>query len=333
MKASIKQISEMTGYSPATISNALNRKKGVNSETAQEVFRVAKEIGYIQENDIKKIVFVMYKSTGLIIEDTPFFSLMIDGFQNECRNSGYDMVISYLDKRKDDYETLLKSIINDPDSAIVLLGSELMGNDFDDFRDAKGLLMTLDYWSDDMSRNGVLINNEDSARKAVDYLIEHGHKDIGYLKGSFRIKAFRSRAVGYRISMNKHNLPIDKEYTVTLSTTMDGAYKDMLAYLEKKPKLPSAYFADNDMIAFGAMKALQESGYKIPEDVSIIGFDDLPYCEIVSPRLTSLRVPKQEMGRMAVRRMLEMIKYGDDVRAKTQVCTEFIERDSVRTIQ
>ncbi len=333
MKASIKQISEMTGYSPATISNALNRKKGVNSETAQEVFRVAKEIGYIQENDIKKIVFVMYKSSGLIIEDTPFFSLMIDGFQNECRNSGYDMVISYLDKRKDDYEALLKSITNDLDSAIVLLGSELMGNDFEDFRDAKGLLMTLDYWSDDMSRNGVLINNEDSARKAVDYLIEHGHKDIGYLKGSFRIKAFRSRAVGYRISMNKHTLPVNKEYTVTLSTTMDGAYKDMLTYLEKKPKLPSAYFADNDMIAFGAMKALKESGYRIPEDVSIIGFDDLPYCEIVSPRLTSLRVPKQEMGKMAVRRMLEMIKYGDNVKAKTQVCTEFIERDSVRTIQ
>jgi LacI family transcriptional regulator len=86
------------------------------------------------------------------------------------------------------------------------------------------------------------------------------------------------------------------------------------------------------MIALGAMKALQECGYRIPQDISIIGFDDLPFCEIASPRLTSLRVPKQEMGQIAVRRIIEIIKNSSEIKTQTQVCTEFVERDSVGTI-
>lgn len=188
----------------------------------------------------------------------------------------------------------------------------------------------LDYWAGDMSFNGVLINNADSSRKAVEYLIQKGHKEIGYLRGSFRIKAFRSRAVGYGTAMQKANLPVKNENTVTLPTTLNGAYQEMLKYLQKKSKLPTAYFADNDMIALGAMKALQEMGYRVPEDVSLVGFDDLPFSEISSPALTTLRVPKQEMGKLAVRRVIDMIKKDDDqVNTKIQVCTKFIERNSV----
>ena len=84
------------------------------------------------------------------------------------------------------------------------------------------------------------------------------------------------------------------------------------------------------MIALGAMKALQEMGYRVPEDVSLVGFDDLPFSEISSPALTTLRVPKQEMGKLAVRRVIDMIKKDDDqVNTKIQVCTKFIERNSV----
>lgn len=332
MKVSIRQISEKTGYSPATVSNALNRKKGVNKETSSEIFKVAKELGYINETSVTKIKFVMYKRNGMITEDTPFFSLMIDGFEKECREFGYEMVLCYLDRRNPDYENQVKWLISDTTSAVVLMGAELMEDDLEIFKGAKCPFLTLDYWSSDMSFNGVAINNADSARLAVEYLINKGHKEIGYLRGRFRIKAFRSRAAGYKVAMNKHDLPINSTYIVTLDTTMDGSYRDMLVALQEKKELPTAFFADNDMIALGAMKALQECGYRIPEDVSIIGFDDLPFCEIASPRLTSLRVPKQEMGQIAVRRIHDMIKKNTTVKLKTQVCTEFIERDSVRKL-
>lgn len=330
MKTNIKQISEITGYSPATISNALNRKKGVNKDTAEEIFKVARELGYVSEDNITKIKFVMYKRNGLIIDDTMFFPMMLDGFEKECRAAGYEMVVCYLDRRSDDFEDQLKWILNDSSSAVVLLGTELMEDDVELFRGAKCPFMMLDYWCEDMRVNGVLINNSDSSRMAVDYLVSKGHRKIGYIRGDFRIKAFRSRSAGYQIALKKHNISLEEKYIITLRTTMDGAHADMLNYLSRNPELATAYFVDNDMIALGAMKALQERGYDIPGDVSIIGFDDLPFSAICSPGLTSIKVPKQEMGKIAVRKMVEIIKGEAQAVTKTQVCTEFVERGSVK---
>ena len=115
---------------------------------------------------------------------------------------------------------------------------------------------------------------------------------------------------------------------------MNDAYQDMLQYLKKNPKLPTAFFADNDMIALGAMKALQERGYRIPEDVSIVGFDDLSFSAISSPALTTLRVPNKEMGKIAVRRLVELVEgIGTDTVTKTQVCPSIIYRDTVKKME
>lgn len=332
MKVSIKKISEITGFSPATVSNALNYKKGVNKDTAAQVFKIARELGYIEESRITKIKFVTYKKRGSIMEDTPFFSLLMDGVEKECRACGLEMSLHTLDQREDDYEEQVRRLIHDRTAGIILLGTELAEEDLEIYRTAECPFITLDYWSSDMSFSGVLINNVDSARMAVEYLVNKGHKKIGYLRGNFRIKAFRSRAVGYQVGMNKANLPVEKKYTITLSANMDGAYRDMLEYLSKQRELPTAFFADNDVIALGAMKALNEKGIRIPEDVSMIGFDDLPFCEISSPRLTTIRVSKQEMGQIAVRRMKELIVSGGGAKQKIQVCTQFMERDSVRDL-
>ncbi len=334
MKVSLKQISEITGYSPATISNALNYKRGVNKDTAAKVFEVARELGYIEENRITKVRFVVYKKTGQILDDTPFFPMMMDGAEREARNCGLEMSVMMIDRRVDGYENQIQQLVHDKTCAMIILGTELSDEDLLPFRHALSPVLILDYWSSDMSFDGVLINNADSARMAVEYLVKKGHKKIGYLRGNVRIKAFRSRAVGYQVGLNKAGIAMDKHYIFTLSTTMDGAYHDMLALLESRvtslKDLPSAFFADNDMIAFGAMKALKEKGYRIPEDISIIGFDDLPYCEIVSPRLTTIRVSKQEMGAVAVNRMKQLITTHGSSHLKMQVCTQLIERDSVR---
>lgn len=332
MKAGIKQISDITGFSAATVSNALNRKKGVNQKTAEEVFRVAREIGYLDKGTVTKIKLLIFKKNGLIIDDTPFFSLLISGFEQECREAGFEMVIGNLDARHPDYVEQTKQLINEPGAAIVLLGTELSPADLKLFKEAACPLLLLDYWSFDMSFNGIMINNSDSARVAVNYLIARNHTKIGYLKGKFRILGFEQRQSGYRSALRENGVELNPDYIVELSTTMNSAYLDMLDYLSNHPVLPTAYFADNDVIALGAMKALQEKGYRIPEDISIIGFDDLPFCDISSPRLTSLRVPKQEMGRIAVRKIIDMIRKEDEVRTKTQICTDFIERDSVKTI-
>ena len=297
MKVSIRDLSKITGFSPATISNALNHKKGVNRETAEEIFRVARETGYLSANAVTKIRLLIFKKNGQIIEDTPFFQSLIEGFEEECHRLGYEMVISRADQREADYENQVREILHEQGAAVVVLATEMMDGDLEPYRNAPCPLILLDHWSESMEFNAVLINNADAARMITEHLLNYGHKEIGYLKGSFRIKGFRSRYVGFLTALRKKKIPYREEFTVTLGTSLNDAYQDMLKYLEKNPVLPTAYFADNDMIALGAMKALQEKGYRIPEDVSIVGFDDLPISAYTSPSLTTIRQERLELGK------------------------------------
>lgn len=334
MKVSIRDLSKITGFSPATISNALNHKKGVNRETAEEIFRVARETGYLSANAVMKIRLLIFKKNGKIIEDTPFFQSLIEGFEEECHRLGYEMVVSRADQREPDYEKQVRDLLHEQGAALVVLGTEMMDGDLKPFCNAPCPLVILDHWSESMQLNAVLINNADAARMITEHLLENGHKEVGYLRGAFRIKGFRSRFVGFQTALRKNKIPYKEEYTVTLRTSLNEAYQDMLQYLEKNPKLPTAFFADNDMIALGAMKALQEKGYRIPEDVSVAGFDDLPFSEISSPALTTLQVPNREMGKIAVRRLAELIEgIAADAVTKTQVCPKIVYRDTVKKIQ
>ncbi len=334
MKVSIKQISQITGFSPATVSNALNRKKGVNKETADKILRMAEELGYQPEKIITKIKFVTYRKNGLIIDNNQFFPAMIEGVERQAKDLGYETIFSRLDCEDESFEERLEEVLEDTSSLMILLGAEMLDEDYIPFRSYKGHMVLLDGWSEDMRFDGVMINNTDSVCHAMEYLIENGHREIGYLKGNYRIKAFRYREYGYIRVLEKYRLPIKKEYQVTIGTQLESAYEDMKKYLEGAPKLPTAYFADNDIIALGTIRALKEKGIRIPEDVSIVGFDDIPFGAVSVPELTTIHVYKQEMGGVAVRRVLDYIRYpGRHEKMKIQICTKFIERGSVKDLR
>ena len=332
MKVSMKDISRETGVSVATVSNALNHKQGVNARTAERVFEAAKRLGYFTESHISKVKFVIYKRNGVIVEDTPFFQMMIAGVEEECRSRGMEMVLCNLDRRDVNFEEQLRWVQNDKSSGVILLGTEMLDEDAPLISGLTVPFVVIDFWKEDMTFNTILINNADASRMATDYLIHKGHKEIGYLRGDFRIRPFQSRASGYRSALRRAKLAIREENIFTLRTTLNGAYEDMKRYLLRSPKLPTAFFADNDMIALGAVKAMTDMGVRVPDDVSVVGFDDLPFSSISAPPLTTLRVPKMEMGRVAVRRIAEIIKTGEDLCLKQQVLPMFIERDSVKSV-
>jgi LacI family transcriptional regulator len=332
VKPSIKQLSVLTGYSPATISNALNNKLNVNQETVNKIWKAARETGYINENSISSIRLTVCRTHGEVVNDTPFFSALISGVENECRALGFATIISHLDKADPNFDRLLKQILSDRTAANLVLATELTEDDAKIFLNSMSPIVLVDTWFEDMDFDTVGIDNTDSTFKAVTYLINCGHKRIGYLKSNTSINNFLYRGYGYRRAMNRNGLEILSKHTVLLTPSMDGSYKDMKKYLAEKTDLPTAFFADNDNIALGACKALQDCGYRIPEDISVIGFDDMPFCEIATPPLTTVRVFKQVMGAEAVRRLVQVIRSEKMIKVKTQICTEFIERESVRNI-
>lgn len=332
MKVSIRKISEITGFSPATVSNALNHKRGVNPETAEAILKTAEELGYHTGEKIRKIRFVIFRKNGLIIDDSPFHPAVIEGVERQAKLLGYETLFCHVDVNDPEYNAQLHEILTDSESAIVLLGTEMLEEDFEPYIHAKNKIILLDGWSDKYFFDSVLISNTDSAAKAVEYLIKNGHRDIGYLRGDFRIQAFRYREIGYKRVMEAHGLEIHPEFIATVGTKIETAYEGMKTYLEQTLMIPTAFFADNDAIAIGAMRALKESGYDIPGDVSIIGFDNISFGAISNPPLTTINVYKREMGEMAVRELLFSIENKNKVKTKIQVCTDFVERASVRKI-
>jgi Transcriptional regulators len=334
VKVSIKQISEETGFSPATVSNALNRRKGVNGETAEKILKAAERLGYQSDKAITSIRFVTYRKNGLIIDDCQVFPAMIEGVEQQAKELGYETTFSRLDHKDEDFEERLNEVVDDTGSILILLATEMIEEDFEPFRRYKGRMVLLDGWSEQMDFDGILINNTDAACHAVEYLIEKGHTEIGYLRGDYRIKGFQYREYGYKRAMERAGLRPDPKQIITIGTKLESAYEGMKEYLEQEPALPTAYFADNDVIALGAMRAMKEKGIRIPEDVSVVGFDDSKFGLISVPGLTTVHIYKHEMGATAVRRALDYVKNQDKAeKMKIQVCTTFVERESVRDLK
>lgn len=333
MKANIKQISQITGFSPATVSNALNRKKGVNGETSEKIIKAAEELGYQFEKPLKRIKFVTYRKNGMIIDDSQIFPDMIEGVERQAKALGYETTFSRLNYEDPEFGARLREVLEDTGCLMILLGTEMMEEDYEPFKEFKGRMVILDGWCEEMRFDSILINNTDASCRAVEYLIQKGHKKIGYLKGDYRIKAFCYREYGYERALLRHGLKAEPRYTATVGTQLESACEGMKRYLMEQKELPTAFFADNDVIALGAMRALEECGIKIPDQVSLVGFDDIKFGAISAPGLTTIHVYKQEMGEAAVRRAVDYIKYpGRSVKMKIQVCTDFVERNSVRNL-
>lgn len=321
----------MTGYSPATVSNALNHKKNVSRETADKIVRTARKLGYFKDNSVTKLKLVLFRENGTIIDNTPFFPTLISHFEQESRQNGYETVLYNLDRRSENFENELDALLNDPECAIVLLATEMKGRLIERFRHALTPVVVLDNWTTDMGLDAVCINNPDSARMAAAYLIEQGHTHIGYIRSSFRIHNFRARHQGLERALDRAGLSLRRRDIVTVRPNTEGAYEDTLSWLREHQDLPTAFFADNDLMALGAMRAFQASGLRIPEDISVIGFDDLPFSVLSSPPLTTVGVDNGELGRAAVRRIVQRIKSRDEPQLKVEIATRFTVRDTVST--
>lgn len=335
MKPTVKDIARAANVSPGTVSNALNNRKGVSEEIKQLVFKTAKELGYSRENssDRSTIRFIIFKRHGYVVSDTPFFSSLIEGIEKECRMQGYELLISHVSTGDTDFKETIGSINGDYNSGILILATEMTPEDVALFGGNGVPVVLLDSCFINSPYDCVLIGNTDAAYNATGYLIEKGHKQIGYLHSSAYINNFYFRRQGYAEALRDRGLKEEESFRLCLEPTMEGAYRDMKAALEKETlALPTAFFADNDIIAFGAMRALKEKGLRIPEDISVVGFDDMPFCEITSPRLTTIRVFKQEMGSIAVKRLLQRMSGKEQVVQKIEIGTELVMRESVKAI-
>lgn len=338
MSISAKELAQKLNVSPATISMVLNHKPGISEETRDRVLSAAKKYGYDLSKysyslaETKNICFIIYKKNGQVVSDTPFFSDLTEGISNTCQTNSLSLNILYIYGNQP-VEPQLKELYDKEYHGLLLLATEMEQQDFLPFLDLPCPLVALDCYYEDMSFDTVLINNVQGSYMATSHLIQRGFTRIGYLKSSFQIANFAERADGYFKALRSSNIKKNMDYVLELSPSMETAYLDMKTLLATGIPLADAYFADNDLIAAGAMRALTEAGIKIPGDVSIVGFDDIPMCNFLSPTLSTMRVEKQNFGMLAVNQLLSRIQSPSQSLVKLALSTRLVSRESVRDFQ
>lgn len=330
MKAIMQDIARLAGVSPGTVSNALNNRKGVGRNTKEKIISIANELGYYKSNpkeESKVIRFIIYKRHGYFVSDTPFFSELIEELEIECRNEGYELLVFHV-SYNDDIEKIMK---REKAAGVLVLATEMEEADLLPFKNLNVPIIFLDNYFKNADFDYVLINNVKGSYNITNYLIENGHTEIGYIGSTKPINNFTYRYEGFKMALLKSGLKVDCKLQVLLEPTIEGAYRDMKNKLSNNAlKLPTAYFAFNDKIAFGAIKAMKEYGIKIPEQVSVVGFDDIAFCKISTPKLTTVRIYIKYIGKIAVKRLIQKISDPDDVKLKIQISNSIIERESVK---
>lgn len=334
MSITAKELARKLNLSEAAVSIALNNKPGVSTATRQLVLEAAEKYGYDftrisgKQRQTGTIVFAIFQKHGAVVSDTPFFTELRESIQNTCRELGCRLTIQYL-YDDDELTDKIDDIVYSDCVGILLQGTEMHREDFRPFERIRLPIVLLDVYLSSIKRDCVLINNEQGAYLAADHLIRRRKQQPGYLRSSYSICNFDERADGFYQAIRKHGYPVSQSIVHRLSPSIDGAYADMLELLKSGEHVGGCYFADNDNIAIGAMRAFREMGYRIPEDVAIVGFDNIPMCNYTEPALTTVNVPRHYLGEVAVRRLLEVQQAKQFVPLKIEVDTNLVKRRSV----
>jgi LacI family transcriptional regulator len=179
--------------------------------------------------------------------------------------------------------------------------------------------------------NEVVVDNVDGAYKAMRHLLDLGHKDIAFIGGDRETYASIERHQGYKLALSERGIPMNENYVIFDKFYINSGYKNAMTLLQKKDR-PTAIFAVSDSVAVGVYKAARELDIRIPEQLSVVGFDDSQYAEILSPMLTTIRTPIKEMGQRAIEIMVKAIKEKQIIKETVLFYPTLIERESTMAI-
>lgn len=334
MSITSKELAKILNLSPAAISMALNNKPGVSTATRKLVLETADKYGYdfsklAEKHNLKgTIYFIIYKKHGAVVSDTPFFSEVSEGVAAGCKKADYKLKITYIYEDEEDVAEQLEEIQYSDCIGLIVLGTEMRPEDLKPFQKLPLPFVLVDTYFETITCDCVLINNVQGAYLAASHLIKKTKKQPGYLHSSYDIGNFAERNSGFFKAVRAHGMSSAQSIVHRLTPSMDGAYADMKEIIAQGETLASCYFADNDLIAMGAMKALKEAGYKIPGDIAIAGFDNLPFSKVIEPSLTTVNVPKHYMGEMAAERLITLLHDSGAAPVKIEISTALVERRS-----
>lgn len=332
-KVRMKDIAEKLSISINAVSLALNNKSGVSDETRQRVLKAAKELEYnegyqffIKSNQFDNICIM---TEEINFRDVKFYSDVILGIENEAKKNKYDLIINFIDRNN---YIVPPSIEQRKVSGIIIVGyvsddylNKVLSYDIP--------VILVDHASMLINTDAVLTQNVQGSFMETKYLIDKGHRDIGFFGDIESSLSFNERWIGYNSAMKKYNIPVKSEFCFTEfieQYAVKNDYKGVREMLDKREKFPTAWVCANDSAAVTLVNALELIGIKVPDDISVIGFDDIELCKIITPNLSTIHVNKDLMGAAAVKNLIKRIHDKNMPCYHTRLEVDLIERKSVK---
>ena len=334
MKPTIKDIAKKAGVSIATVSYVINETKPISPQTKNRVVKTIKELNYHPSNSARSLVTGNTGNIGFILTDEhflrtePFYTRIFLGTEFEARNEGYYILLTSIKSDFDKKDILPRFVLNKSVDGIIIAG-KIPDSFIERLLRYKLPLVFIDYIPPTNGHPLVLIDNIQGGLLATEHLINLGHRNIAFITSSIDHPSFADRLKGYKQALENAKIPVNNHFIITSSnfTGRQAGYNIAKRLFSHQNDL-TAVFAANDAMAIGVMHFLGTKGYKLPEDVSVIGFDDIEADLLLNPSLTTIRVPKIELGAEALKLIVNTLKNKKSLSKKIIVPVELIIRES-----
>ena len=331
-KITIKHIADKAGVSYATVSLSLSGKGRISESTRKRVLEVASNLGYIAEDrPASNIPLMAFIDTNSHMGG--FYISLIEGVIERLKEDNYAVILDICGEFGPDKimerKKVLERLYQDCDGILILSHWGVTVDEILQFLDHKIPFVVLDGGISGFERNYVTVDHYQGAFDAVEYLIKAGHRNIAHISGPKSHEHAQLRLKAYIDALERYKLPLREDYTVEGDYHKRSATAAMEKLLEVKP-VPSAVFVANDNMAIIAMQVAKDKGYRIPEDISFVGFDDIQAAELSEPPLTTVRQPLYDVGREGAEMLIGLMKSGNILTEPRVLKTRLVLRESVK---
>lgn len=331
----VMDVARASGVSGATVSRVLSGYEFVKESTRSRVLEAVDRLGYVANLQARSLAAGRSQIIGLLVPnlDNGYVGTIIQGIDKALERANYDLIL-YTSHRYPSKESFyVSAIASGLTEGLLLVAPQVPATYLDFLRNRNFPYVLIDQADSNENSPVVEANNWQGAYDATCYLCQSGHTRIAFITGALAIRSAVDRLRGYKAALTDCGIPIRNELIIEGDYQQRSGYEAAKRLLNPNDPPPTAIFASNDLSAFGAMDAARECGFRIPDDISIIGFDDVPQSMIAYPKLTTVRQPLEQMGQIAVRMLLEHIKDRSHPPQRVTLSTQLVLRDSCAPYQ
>jgi LacI family transcriptional regulator len=325
----IFDVARQAGVSYGTVSRVINDSPHVKAETRERILATMHELGYVVNKQARSLAGGSTQMIGLLVPDlgTAYIGEIIRGIDAELSLTNLDLIVYTTHRMSTKESNYIANLVKGMVDGLLLVLPRNPRDNIANLTQQNVPFVLIDHQGTGENCPSVGATNWQGAYHGTEYLIGLGHKRIGFITGSMDLGCSVDRLEGYQAALRTHHLPVCHELINEGTFYQQDGYEGASVFLDL-PQPPTAIFASNDVMAFGVMDAVRNRGLSVPDDISIIGFDDIPQAALTHPALTTISQPLEKMGRVATQVLLDMLSAPEKKTKRIELPTELIVRDS-----